>query len=264
MKRPLKIIQVDAFAQTPFTGNPAAVIYLEKWLDDDLMQKIAMEINLSETAFFVDKGDHFHLRWFTPKSEVRLCGHATLATSHALFKHLAYKKEQIKFKTLGGELLVEKKGDDQYQVSFPADIPKQIELTDALQRAVPGIPISEVFFGLDDYLVITESQEIVEAFNPAIAEIKALGHRGLLLSAPGNEVDFVSRCFFPNYGIDEDPVTGSAHTLMTPYWADRLGKNHMTAMQLSDRRGWLKCEIVEEKVKLTGKAITTIEGQVYL
>ena len=256
------IYQVDAFADELFKGNPAAVVPLEQWLDDQIMQAIALENNLSETAFFVEQSDAYQLRWFTPTVEVDLCGHATLASAHVLFQHLNYNKNQIEFFTRSGALKVSRNGDE-YLMDFPTDQIKAVKTPTALTESL-GIAPEETFIGRDDYLAILKTQEEVAALKPDFQKMKALSGRGLIVSAPGKQVDFVSRGFFPNTGIDEDPVTGSAHTTLTPYWAKRLGKNTLSARQISSRGGALRCTLLGERVVLAGRAITYMKGNIFL
>ena len=255
-----KIYQVDAFTNKVFGGNPAAVCPLETWLSDDLMQKIALENNLSETAFFIPNGDRFHIRWFTPVTEVDLCGHATLAAGHVLFHHLNYEKDEIIFQSRSGELSVIKE-DENYILNFPTDKINRIETPDLVKNSL-DCPILECWKGREDYLVLTDSQRGVEDVNPDFGIMKKLKARGVLVTSNGEEVDFVSRCFFPAYGIDEDPVTGSAHTTLTPFWAKKLGKTKMTAKQISARGGDLVCKLDSERTKLGGQAVTYLTGEI--
>lgn len=258
----LTIYQVDAFTNKLFSGNPAAICPLDQWLDDETMQNIAIENNLSETAFYIKNGDQFDLRWFTPASEVRLCGHATLATAHVIFKHTDYDQEEIEFNTLSGLLTVGKQ-EDGYTMDFPTDKIQNIDTPDIISNAIQ-FPIVASLSGQDDYLVILESQAQIEQLNPDIRAFKQLSKRGVIISAPGNEVDFVSRCFFPNHGIDEDPVTGSAHTTMTPYWTKQLNKKIMKARQLSSRGGAITCHYKGERVLLIGQAKTYMIGEIFI
>lgn len=258
----LPIYQADAFAEERFTGNPAAVVPLKRWLSDDLMQKIALENNLSETAFFIPEGENFAIRWFTPAAEVRLCGHATLATSHVIFNHLEYKREEILFSSKSGQLRVMKDGD-LLVLDFPADDFAASPTPVGLEEALGEIP-TEVYKGITDYLLVFESQEIIEALKPDLRKIAALPIRGLICTAPGKDVDFVSRFFAPAVGVDEDPVTGSAHTTLTPYWSQRLGKQAMNAIQLSKRKGILRCEMAGERVHIAGKAVTYLVGNIFV
>lgn len=253
--------QADAFTKQLFRGNPAAVCPLKEWLPDATLQAIAAENNLSETAFFIPKGQGFHLRWFTPAIEVALCGHATLATAHILFQHLGYLRETINFHTLSGPLSVSR-GDGMYIMDFPTDILEPAPAPAVLLKALRAEPV-EVFTGREDYLVVLESQEQVARLRPDFQLLRQVKGRGVIATAPGEEVDFVSRCFFPNAGIDEDPVTGSAHTTMTPYWAERLSKQELTARQISARGGELKCTMLGERVAIAGQAVTYLEGRIW-
>jgi PhzF family phenazine biosynthesis protein len=258
------IFQVDAFTHRRFAGNPAAVVPLAQWLSDEQLQAIAAENNLSETAYFVPEGEGYAIRWFTPVSEVRLCGHATLATAHVLFAHLGFAGEQLHFSTREvGPLTVARIGDQTYQLNFPADEPRPISPSAELADILGAEPLS-LFTGADDLLAIFEDQDAIDRLRPNFGRLATLDRRGLIASAPGREVDFVSRCFFPAYGIDEDPVTGSAHTLMTPYWAAQLGKTRLTAQQRSARRGELVCELALDRVLLDGGAVTYLQGEIQL
>ncbi len=253
-----QIYQVDAFADKAFGGNPAAVCLLNEWIEEDTMQNIASEINLSETAFLVEDDGAYKLRWFTPVKEVRLCGHATLATAHVLFHHLQVEKDQLEFETLSGTLVVQKIDDGQYKMDLPSDNPEVLFFDDAINNI--GLEAKSIFEGKDDYLIILKDQEAVEEAEPDLEAIKKLNKRGVIISAKGDETDFVSRCFYPAYGIDEDPVTGSAHTLLTPYWANRLGKIELEAEQLSQRKGKLRCRLNGDMISLFGNAVTVIQG----
>jgi len=255
----LNIYQADAFASNVFEGNPAAVCPLEQWLPDETLQKIAQENNLSETAFFVPEGDRFSLRWFTPEAEVDLCGHATLATAHIIFQHLGYPGQRIKFETKSGELVVEKAGLD-YSMDFPATPPQSIAAPDTLIEALGTAPI-EVLAAYD-YVAVFASEEQIKAISPDFLSLSKLDLRGVLITAPGGSTDFVSRCFFPKLGIDEDPVTGSAHCELAPYWSKRLGKNRLMAKQLSKRTGMIGCEAREDRVVLTGKVADYLQGKI--
>jgi PhzF family phenazine biosynthesis protein len=257
----LPIYQVDAFSNKLFAGNPAAVCPLKEWLPDKTMQAIAAENNLAETAFFVPLDTGYRLRWFTPAIEVDLCGHATLATAHVLFAHLGYEQEEIRFQTRSGELKVSQ-ANDWYQMDFPADKLKEVNhIPEAISEGL-GFTPQQVYRGRDDYMVIVDNQAQIEALQPDFRALLQLGSRGLIVTAKGDEVDFVSRCFFPPAGIDEDPVTGSAHTSMTPYWSKVLNKKEMTAMQLSSRTGFVKCTLNGDRVLLSGQAITYLEGEI--
>lgn len=255
----IPVYQVDAFCSEPFKGNPAAVVPLESWPDDSLLQNIAAEFNLSETAFIVRNENGYHLRWFTPTIEVRLCGHATLASAHVIFQHMNYSHHEIVFSTEGaGNLKVTRKGFS-YLMDFPADMPQVYN--DLNQRNLINQEIRGCYKGMDDIMIILETEKDVLECEPELAEIKQLDARALIISAPGNEVDFVSRVFAPACGVDEDPVTGSAHTLMTPYWAKRLSKQELTARQVSKRRGDLICKLQGDRVLLSGSAVTILTGE---
>ncbi len=257
----LTLFQVDAFTEHIFGGNPAAICPLESWPADNLLQAVATENNLSETAFFVkQRQGSYHLRWFTPVFEVDLCGHATLASAHVLFHHLDYPDDSITFTSRSGDLIVSRHPDG-YLMNFPAD-----ELFPAKppQAIVDGLGLmpNRTFKGRSDYLAILESEAQVVALKPNFGKIAELeDSRGLIVSAPGNTVDFVSRCFFPSAGIDEDPVTGSAHTTMAPYWANRLGKKELSAIQLSKRCGHVRCVVKGDRIDLIGQAVTYLVGK---
>ena len=256
----IPIYQADAFTSELFRGNPAAVCPLDKWLPDATLQAIAAENNLSETAFFVPKGKDFHLRWFTPAIEVDLCGHATLATAHVLFQHLGYRDPSINFHTRSGLLSVSCQ-EGHYIMDFPTDMLEPALAPKVLAEALQVTP-HEVFAGREDFLVVLGSETEVEALSPDFRLLRQVKGRGVIVTAPGDSVDFVSRCFFPNAGIDEDPVTGSAHTTLTPYWAERLGKQELLARQISRRGGEVKCTMLGERVALAGKAVTYMVGEI--
>ncbi|MCB0652025.1 MAG: PhzF family phenazine biosynthesis protein [Saprospiraceae bacterium] len=259
------IFQVDAFTGQLFKGNPAAVVPLESWLPDEVMQSIAAENNLSETAFFVKNGSTFGLRWFTPTIEVDFCGHATLATSHILFTEWGGTEATLEFNTRIGKLKVSQAGKNTYLMDFPADELSLMKASPELEKAI-GIPALEAFSGREDIIYVVASQELVEQVSPDFRALGLVSGRGVLVTAAGKDCDFVSRCFFPNAGVDEDPVTGSAHTTLTPYWAKKLNKSKLTARQISKRGGFLECELSEDKKKvlITGMAVTYLKGEYYL
>ena len=257
----LKQYQVDAFTDKVFSGNPAAVIPLSSWLDDSLLQAIAEENNLSETAFFVSTEKGFHLRWFTPTKEVKLCGHATLATAHVIFEIIGYPKQAIIFETLSGELVVEKKGE-WLEMNFPACPPAPCEFSETLVQALGLRPIEVL--AATDYLAVFDSEASIRAITPSQALLGQLDLRGVIITAPGMDVDFVSRFFAPNCGIPEDPVTGSAHCELTPYWANKLGKNILTAKQVSKRGGNITCEMKADRVFLSGCAVIFMEAEIVI
>lgn len=258
------IYQVDAFTDKAFGGNPAAVCPLQDWLPDDLMQNIALENNLSETAFFVAEGDEFRIRWFTPAIEVDLCGHATLATAHVLYTLLGYEKDQIHFQCKSGLLQVKNTGPNQYALDFPRI--NAILVPDPPQNILAGLHLrtAEVHKGRLDYMVVLNTQEEIEALKPDFYLLAESPARGIVVTAPGNDSDFVSRCFYPQSGIDEDPVTGSAHTMSAPYWAQKLSKDKLSAIQLSARKGFMSCEVTEQRVIMTGSAVTFLKGEITL
>lgn len=256
----LSIYQVDAFTSELFAGNPAAVVPLDEWLSDEQMQNIAAENNLSETAFFVKEGESYRLRWFTPTVEVDLCGHATLATAHVLFEELGYPEDELVFKTRSGLLNVGKSGN-RLLMNFPADHMEKVEAPDVMFQAL-GIPKTPEVYKSDDYMVVLNSEEEVAALNPDIKMLSEVEARGIIVTAPGDEVDFVSRFFAPQSGVDEDPVTGSAHTKSTPYWSKKLGKDRLNARQISKRGGDLICEMKGDRVEISGFAITYLKGEI--
>lgn len=255
----IKQYQVDAFATRAFEGNPAAVCPLESWLDDGLLQAIAEENNLSETAFFVPSEIGFDLRWFTPLKEVDLCGHATLATAHVLFDILGYAGPSITFETRSGELIVERKGE-WLEMNFPACPPTPCEPSEILSKGLGQQPLEVLVAG--DYLAVFDSEATVRAITPDMALLGQLDLRGVIITAPGTGVDFASRFFAPKFGIPEDPVTGSAHCMLAPYWAGRLGKRLLSARQVSKRGGSLTCELKGDRVLLSGSAVTVMEAEI--
>lgn len=259
----ISIYQVDAFTDQLFGGNPAAVCPLKEWLPDGMMQQIAAENNLAETAFFVRKEDDFELRWFTPEIEIDLCGHATLASAHIIFTELKYSGNTINFHTVkAGTLLVSREAD-RYTLDFPsrpaaaATIPE--ELISALGNQVPV----EVYKSRDYVLVFDDENTIVN-IQPDFAALAKINALCFVITAPGDHSDFVSRVFAPAAGNDEDPVTGSAHCALIPYWSKRLNKNELHAYQVSSRRGELWCSFSGERVYITGKAITYLKGQIFV
>lgn len=255
----IAIYQVDAFTSNVFGGNPAAVCPLDKWLDDEVMQNIAAENNLSETAFFVKENGKYRIRWFTPTSEVDLCGHATLASSFVLFNKLNYEKNKVEFESRSGKLIVER-NNDLISLNFPSRNPQPIEADEILLNALPIKP-NELLFDKTTICVF-DTEEEVRSMKPEIMEFLKVSTHGVIITAPGNEVDFVSRFFAPDVGINEDPVTGYAHTLLIPYWAKRLGKDKLHALQVSKRGGELFCENLGERVKIAGNATLYFEGKI--
>jgi PhzF family phenazine biosynthesis protein len=259
----MKIYQVDAFADSLFAGNPAAVCPLEEWLPDELMQRLGMENNLAETAFFVRSSEgNYDIRWFTPTVEVALCGHATLGSAFVLFNELGYKEDEIRFHSKSGELKVTRNGD-MITLDFPANEPAPVEIPEGLFEGLKTTS-SKVLFGGWDYVVVLDSQEAVEKIEPDFLTLSKVKARGVTVTANGNDVDFVSRCFFPQSGINEDPVTGSAHTIVTPYWSKELGKTKLTAKQLSPRGGFLLCELKGDRVLMSGKGKLYMKGEYFI
>lgn len=255
----LNLYQIDAFSDRPFGGNPAAVIPLKEWLDDKLMQAIAEENNLSETAFFVAEDNVYRIRWFTPVCEVPLCGHATLASAHVLFNILGVKGDIIEFESLSGPLSVTR-DNDFLTLNFPLYIPEKCEMPENLFKGLGVRPVE--CLKSEDYIAVFENEADLAAIEPDHAYLKRLDLRGVIVTSVSDSCDFVARFFAPKYAIPEDPVTGSAYTQLVPYWMEKLGKNKMTARQVSSRGGELVCEVIDNRVKITGKAYTYLEGTI--
>jgi len=255
----IPIYHIDAFASELFKGNPAAVCPLEKWLPDDIMQKIAFENNLSETAFFVPKNNGFHIRWFSPTKEVDLCGHATLATAFVIFNILDYDQNIIEFDSKSGLLKVIKDNDNLI-LDFPAQPPTPCDTPMEIINALNITPIE--CLKSEDFIAVLNDESDVQSVEPDFEELKKLGLRGVIITAQSKTYDFVARCFFPNLGIPEDPVTGSAYTQLAPYWAGKLGKNLFNVKQLSARGGELTCELYKDRVLIEGKAVMYLEGKI--
>jgi PhzF family phenazine biosynthesis protein len=254
--------EVLAFTNRLFAGNPAGVCVLDsQWLSDDLMQKIAAENNLPETAFVIERENHFDLRWLTPTVEVDLCGHATLASAHVLFNHLARKGDAIRFQSRSGELRVDKI-DNRLVLDFPAEALKECEPPRKLAEGLRAQPKS-VWRGRD-YFAVFDREEEVAAIEPDFDLIAQLDAQGAIVTAPGNDCDFVSRYFAPGAGIPEDPVTGSTHCALIPYWSKRLQKRKLHARQISKRGGELFCEDRQSRVGIGGNAVTYVEGKLHL
>jgi len=261
--KPLKIYQVDAFVEGPFSGNPAAVCPLTEWLDDDTMQNIALENNLSETAFYVKKEDDFELRWFTPTIEVDLCGHATLAASYVIFEEEGHPDEMINFTSLrSGKLSVSKNGD-LLTLNFPVDNLQEVTISDNVLYGLNIEPI-QAFRGNSDVVLVYNDESEIKSLMPDFTLLGKINARGVIVTAPGSREDFVSRFFGPNAGVNEDPVTGSAHTSLTPLWADKLEKSKLTARQLSGRGGYLECELKDERVEISGQARLFLKGEIFV
>lgn len=256
----LPIYQVDAFCGEPFSGNPAAICPLDRWLDDATMQNIAMENNLAETAFFVKNGDEYDLRWFTPAVEVDLCGHATLASAHVLYNYLHYAEDKIVFNTRSGRLIVEKKGEH-YVMDFPADIIKTAEPVNGIFKDLDTSQCT-TYKGKTDYVIFLESEAQVLNLRPDLRAIAELDARGLIATAKGDSVDFVCRFFGPQSGVDEDPATGSAQTSLVPLWAEILNKTSLSSIQLSKRKGYFESELNGARVNISGRANTFLIGEI--
>ena len=260
----LEIFQVDAFTSKPFGGNPAAVVPLESWLPDETMLDIAAENNLAETAFFVKNGDGYDIRWFTPKVEVNLCGHATLASAHVIFNELKIETEAIRFHShRSGELGVTKEGD-KLVLNFPAYPLTEIEQSDELAQAVGVIPV-KVWESQSNMVILRlESETQVRELTPDSNALLRLKYDEIIVTAKGDTCDFASRMFAPRIGINEDPVTGAIHCSLIPYWAAELGMEKLFARQVSERGGELFCELAGERVKIGGNATLFLKGDIYL
>jgi PhzF family phenazine biosynthesis protein len=258
-----KIYQVDTFTERLFCGNPAAVVFLKEWIDDRLMQAMAAENNLAETAFVVPQTSAFRIRWFTPTVEVDLCGHATLASAFVLYNVLKYQEREIYFfSPRSGQLTVEKRADYMF-MDFPSDILEDVDHISEIQECINIEPI-ETYKGKTDYIAVLQSESDVQNLKPDLKKISELNGRGLIVTAEGSDVDFVSRFFAPQSGIDEDPVTGSAHTSLIPLWSAILDKEELTARQLSPRGGFLKCINHDERCLIGGKAKLYMSGEIFI
>ena len=257
----IKLFQIDAFAEKVFEGNPAGVCVLEEWLADVTMQQIAAENNLAETAFAVKEPEGWRIRWFTPTVEVDLCGHATLATAFVLFQQELVQGSQISFQSRSSLLKIQKLEEGLLELDFPADMPQKAQAPNHLLEGL-GIEKGGVLKGITDFVVILSSEEAVKALSPDFKTLAKVKARGVIVTAKGENKDFISRFFGPQSGIDEDPVTGSAHTTLTPLWADRLGKETLTARQISPRGGNLLCKLVGGRVRISGKAVQYLEGEI--
>lgn len=257
----LDIYQIDAFASTPFKGNPAAIVPLDKWLPDETMLNIAMENNLAETAFFVPNDKGYDLRWFTPTVEMDLCGHATLASAYLIFEVLGTDQTTLRFQTRSGELTVEKI-DGKYVLDFPSRPGVPTEAPEGLIEAIGREP-KEVLKSRD-YMLVYENEADILAIKPDFNSLMKINAHAVIVTAPGESSDFVSRFFAPEVGVPEDPATGSAHCTLIPYWAERLGKNELFARQLSSRLGELFCELRGGRVKIGGSAVLYMKGEIYV
>ena len=256
----IRLYQIDAFADRLFGGNPAAVCPLETWLPDEVMQQIAFENNLSETAFYVPTDRGYHIRWFTPAVEVALCGHATLASAYVIFTYGGHAGDAIELASKSGPLTVRREGE-LLVLDFPSGPPAPAAPPPGLSEALGGKPVATLK-GKTDYLIVYETEEEVATLAPDIPALGRVEARGIVVTAPGRQVDFVSRFFAPRVGVAEDPVTGSAHTMLTPYWSARLGKLVMSALQLSKRRGRLRCRLAGDRVEIAGRAVPYLVGTI--
>jgi PhzF family phenazine biosynthesis protein len=259
----LKIFQVAAFTAQSFGGNPAAVLPLDEWLDDAVMQAIAAENNLSETAFFVPVADNeWHIRWFTPAVEVPLCGHATLASAAVIDRITKQVAWPITLRSASGQLSVDTDGDA-YTLNFPSNKAEPVEIPAGLESAL-GSEILELRLGRDIYMALLADESSVAGLRPNFSQLRLLIEHGITVTAPGSDVDFVSRFFAPAIGLDEDPVTGAAHCLLTPYWSERLGRKRLRARQISSRVGDLECEDLGDRVLLQGRVVFFLSGTIKL
>jgi len=255
----IPLYQIDAFTNHVFGGNPAAVCPLNEWIDDGLMQRIAEENNLSETAFFVKRGTQYDIRWFTPKIEIELAGHPTLAAAYVIFNYCNHSTGKISFSSKSGELTVTQDGD-LIRMNFPAMEPVKAGENDLLNRALGKQPAE--LYKTRDYLAVYNTQDEILSIDPDFGLLKQLDCLGVIVSAPGDGADFVSRCFAPAVGINEDPVTGSAHSTLIPFWAQRLKKDTLHAYQLSTRGGELFCRNLGDRVEISGRAVPYLKGTI--
>lgn len=255
------IYQIDAFTDSVFKGNPAAVVPLEKWLSAETMQQIAAENNLAETAFFVKEDEKYHIRWFTPTVEIELCGHATLASAFVLYNYLNYAENEIHFTCMAGDLFVTK-NEDWITLNFPA-IDTTVAAIPAILPQAIGTHAIAFYDSKSKYVALLEDEDAVQNCQPDFSFIQQL-NKNLIITAKGKDVDFVSRFFAPQSGINEDPVTGSAHSVLIPFWSKKLNKTELTAMQLSQRTGFLKCKHLGERVEMSGQAVCYLIGEIFV
>ena len=257
----LEVFFIDSFTNKVFGGNPAGVIFHTHTIEETLMQEIAAENNLSETAFINTQNDN-QIRFFTPELEVDLCGHATLASAFVFFKYIKNYQDQITFSSKRGKLIADKT-EKGIKLTLPKDNPEPFEKINSFSNML-GCKALEVYRGIDDFMVLVESETEIKDMKPDFSQISKLDSRGLIVTARGLDVDFVSRWFGPQTGVNEDPVTGSAHTLLAPYWSKKLGKKKMNAQQLSKRGGSLICEVKDKAVEITGQAKLYLRGSIHL
>ncbi len=258
-----KIYQIDAFAEKLFTGNPAAVCPLDNWLDADIMQKIAAENNLAETAFTVPVENGFEIRWFTPTVEVDLCGHATLASAFVLINFEGFTDDKINFFSKNSGTLTVTKNGDLFTLNFPSDSLQKVENLSQFKNCFAHQPI-EAYQGKTDYLLIFENENQIINIKPNFSEIAKINARGIIVSSKSENYDFVSRFFGPNCGVEEDPVTGSAHTSLTPFWTAKLGKTNLKAKQISERGGILECELKNDRILISGSCKAYLIGEIFI
>lgn len=259
----IEIFQVDAFTDHLFGGNPAAVCILKEWPENVLLQSVAAENNLAETAFIIQRNNHFEIRWFTPTIEVELCGHATLAAAFVIFNQMHYHKDEIIFKTVEDLMLRVSKEEDLLMLNFPVDAYTSCEAMPEIIQGIGRVPL-ETYKSRLFYLALLKDEEEVLKISPDLSAIASLDRTGLIASAPGKDVDFVSRSFAPQSGIDEDPVTGSAHTLLVPYWSRRLNRKNLVAKQISKRGGTLYCTDHGSRILIRGKARLYLKGEIFI
>ena len=255
----LTLYQIDAFANKPFEGNPAAICPLNEWLSDELMQSIATENNLSETAYFVKKNKAYHIRWFTPAHEVNLCGHATLASAYVIFNILGNNEKEISFESKSG-LLTVKRNNNALEMDFPSQPPVICKTPQQILEAFDESPVE--CLQSEDYIVVFENEKTVLTANPNLSILSELDLRGVAITSKSNKYDFITRFFAPKYGINEDPVTGSAFTQLIPYWSNKLNKNNLNAKQVSNRGGEIECIYSGERVIISGKAVKYMVGTI--
>ena len=256
----IPIFQVDAFTSKIFKGNPAAVCPLKEWLPDQIMQNIAMENNLSETAFFVKEGDIFHIRWFTPKAELDLAGHPTLASAHILSNEYKQNYKSFIFKTKIGDTLNVSINKNLYLMNFPSRPPKIVNYTSDIYEALGMKPIE--LLAHRDLIAVFENQKEISSINPDLEKLKKLNYPSVVVTAVGDDSDFVSRNFAPKLGIPEDPVTGSSHCELIPYWSKKLDKKDLIALQISERGGKIYCSDKNDRVIIGGEAVTFFRGEI--
>lgn len=256
----LTMYQIDAFAQKVFEGNPAAVIPLQEWLEDTLMQKIAMENNLSETVFFVKEQEKYHIRWFTPKAEVDMCGHATLASAYVIFEELNEQENEIVFSSKSGDLIVKKETDGSLVMDFPLQVINECPIPQQIIDSFAQKPIA--CYKSMDYIVIFENEQDIIDAKPNLELLKLLDARGVCIASISSEYDFVTRFFAPKYGIDEDPVTGSAFTQLVSYFSKTLDKQEFSCKQLSQRGGEVFCKLKGNRVEMRGHCVKFLEGKI--